>query len=190
MGIAELLGHPYVVLLIRWTLGGVLAVAGIAKLCDRAMFVRAVHSFRILPPRLSQQLGLVIPYVEVGTGLLLLIGLESRLAAVLAIVLFTGFAVAIGVNVLRGVDLDCHCFGTLHREKIGLLGIVRSVTFAVGAADVALFPGHYLAADGWLLGANLVQAGDPPISGLIPLVLVVAAASVAYVVIRQIWTLI
>lgn len=151
---AHFFSHSFIVLLLslllRWSLGGILFVAGVGKLSDRAGFVQAVVRYQILPMPLARLYAQSLPYVEVALALFLIAGLGTRIAALGAILLFVSFAIAIGVNLVRGKDLECHCFGKSHSEKIGLATLMRSILLALLAVQVTIFANRYMALDGWL----------------------------------------
>ncbi len=184
-----LLGHPYAVALARWSLAGVLLVAGISKLFDRTGFVQAVESYQILPKRLSRLFAFSLPYSEITAGFALLVGLGTRAAAMLAIFLVACFTTAIVFNLARSRDLDCHCFGNLHQEKISAASLLRNLIFILLAVEVIIFADGYLAIDGWLFGMKTGKSSVPPVTGLIPLILAVVTLLIAYLLIRQVWTI-
>jgi uncharacterized membrane protein YphA (DoxX/SURF4 family) len=121
-------------LLARVVLGGTFLVAGGAKVRDLAESVRAVHAFQILPYEASKLVGAALPFVEMALGLLLLVGLATRLAAALSAVLQAAFIVGIAAAWIRGLRIDCGCFG-----GGGQLGAGESPTyFGDIARDVGL----------------------------------------------------
>jgi uncharacterized membrane protein YphA (DoxX/SURF4 family) len=98
-------------LVLRLTLGLIFIISSGAKLRDPAAFVRGVLEYQVLPPPLAQLYGRLLPFAELGTGLLLLSGLVVPVAAGLAALMLTSFAAAVASNVARGRALSCHCFG-------------------------------------------------------------------------------
>ena len=66
--------------LARLALGGVFLVAGALKVGDPDASVRAVQAYRLLPTDVAEVVGYVLPAVEIGLGLLLLLGLMTRAA--------------------------------------------------------------------------------------------------------------
>jgi len=183
----EILAHPYTVVLTRWLLATVLLVAGVSKLFDREGFGQAVESYQILPTHAAQALALILPYLEIAVGFALAVGVWTRGAAVLTLSLFASFMIAIAINIARGRDLNCHCFGKLHQDRISSTVLLRNSFFALLAAQILIFTDGFLALDGWLSGAN--TAGAPPIDGMIPLTLAGLAAIVAYLIVQQVWKL-
>jgi uncharacterized membrane protein YphA (DoxX/SURF4 family) len=98
-------------LVARLVTGGVWIVAGVLKLPDPAGSVRAVRAYELLPEAVVPTVGYLLPALEVVVGLLLVLGLLTRTAAVVSSVLFVAFVVGIASAWARGLQIDCGCFG-------------------------------------------------------------------------------
>jgi uncharacterized membrane protein YphA (DoxX/SURF4 family) len=142
----------------RVVLGVVLLVAGAIKLPDPAASVRAVRAYDLLPEAVVPAVGYGLPLLEVVVGLLLVAGLATRWAAVVASLLMAAFVIGIASAWARGLTIDCGCFGgggqvdaadtrypaELARDAALLalsLFLVRRPT-SRWSADHALTPGH------------------------------------------------
>jgi uncharacterized membrane protein YphA (DoxX/SURF4 family) len=129
----------------RFVLGVILCAAGFMKVAFAWEFSEAIANYRLLPPVANQLLGVVLPWWEVGTGLLLVLGLWVRASSLLSALLFAGFASAITAALLRGLDIDCGCFGSGLSGRIGLrtlivdlMGLALSImVFGWGAKERA-----------------------------------------------------
>ena len=132
----EVLAHPYAVVLARWLLAAIFLIAGISKLFDHKGAIEAIESYQILPQPLARWFAPSLSYSEIAVGFALLLGLWTRIAAVLAMVLLLGFIIAVAVNLMRGRNLDCHCFGKLNQEKIGPTVLFRNSLLILLAAQV------------------------------------------------------
>jgi protein-disulfide isomerase len=95
----------------RVLLAGVWAWAAIGKLGDPAASVRAVRAYRLLPEWLAQGVGYGLPFLELALAVLLLVGLATRLAAVVSAALLVVFLAGIVSAAARGLQIDCGCFG-------------------------------------------------------------------------------
>lgn len=113
------LNHPLAVLFARVALGLILLIASLTKLLNRKEVIQAVADYKILPHFLTRPFGILLPWMELGTAILLLSGMIPTVAGLLAAILFICFITAILINLLRGRDLNCHCFGQLYQEKVG-----------------------------------------------------------------------
>jgi hypothetical protein len=96
-----------------------LGIAGILKLGHLRAFRRAVHHYRVLPHTLAGLYAMLVGPAEIVAATLLLCGVAIGAGSVLAALLVASFAIAVGVNLRRGRDLDCHCFGGALRMRIG-----------------------------------------------------------------------
>ena len=92
-------------------LGVVLVVAGGLKVTSPAVSARAVRAFQILPYDFAGYVGYALPVVEILVGLLLVAGLFTRLSAAVGGLLMVAFIVGISSAWIRGLSIDCGCFG-------------------------------------------------------------------------------
>ncbi|WP_327045174.1 DoxX family protein [Microbispora sp. NBC_01189] len=102
---------PWVTTAARVVLAAVLIVAGALKIGAPALSVQAVRAYQLLPESLAQVVGYGLPVVEIIAGLLLLVGLFTRVAAGAGGVLMVAFVIGIGSAWARGLRIDCGCFG-------------------------------------------------------------------------------
>lgn len=122
-----------VLLIARFVLCGVFAVAGAAKLADRIGSQQMLVAFGA-PIVFAHPLSLVLPIAELIVAAALVPAASVRIAAVAAFSLLLIFTVAIGVNLTRGRTPDCNCFGQLHAAPIGWPTLVRNAALAIAAA--------------------------------------------------------
>ncbi len=127
---------------VRIALALVFAVAGAAKLFDRAGSRRALVEFGA-PERLAAPLGLLLPLAELGIAVALLPTVSARYAAAFGAALLGVFTVAIGVALVRGRKPDCHCFGQLHSAPAGWGTLARNSALAGLAVLIATQPAAY-----------------------------------------------
>ncbi len=98
-------------LLARLVLGVVLVVAGALKVTTPAVSAMAVRAYQLLPYDVAGVVGVALPVVEIAAGLLLVLGLLTRPAAVVGGLLMLAFLVGIISAWARGLTIDCGCFG-------------------------------------------------------------------------------
>ena len=99
-------------LITRVILGGLFLYAGYLKLCAPLAFADSIASFRLLPGGLINLFALGLPPLELMIGGMLLIGWRVRLASFVVMLLTVIFALALGQALLRGLIIDCGCFGS------------------------------------------------------------------------------
>lgn len=126
------LGNPiYGPFLVRISIGGYFLLAGLMKLDNIPSFVKEVRSFDILPAHLATLYGILLPYTEVAVGILLLIGIWTTGAAIMASLLLLSFVIAIGLFPARG-DL-------YNKDLILLAGALSLVFSGAGALSIDRF---------------------------------------------------
>lgn len=118
---------------IRLFLAAIFIVAAVSKLRDQAGTRKAAVSFGV-PESMSKVFAFALPLVEIVGALLLVYSASSWFGSVAITVLLLVFTVAISVQLLKGTEPDCHCFGQLGAEKIGVSSLFRNALFMAPAA--------------------------------------------------------
>lgn len=102
---------PWISLVARLFTAGVFIAAGWPKAHAPAASVRAVRAYQILPETLVHPFAYALPWIELALAVLLILGLASRVAAAVCAVLLVTFIAAVASAGLRGLKIDCGCFG-------------------------------------------------------------------------------
>jgi len=108
----ELLTNRWFLLSLRLALGAVFLYSGYAKLGTPLDFADSIATFQVLPPQLINIVTMVLPPFELLLGLMLIVGWKSRAAALAVALLSIVFGIALGQAILRGLSVDCGCFGS------------------------------------------------------------------------------
>jgi len=103
--------RPWLSLASRLGLAAVWLVAGGSKISDLGASGRAVNAYQIFPYDVAMVIGAALPFVEIALGLILLLGLATRLAAGVSAALLVVFVAGIVSAWARGLSIDCGCFG-------------------------------------------------------------------------------
>jgi putative oxidoreductase len=104
-------GWDYVLLVICLALATVFIYAGADKVHDPLEFADSIAAFAILPRALINLFALSLPPFEIACGFLLLWPSTRRFAALAVFVISLVFFAALSSALLRGLTLDCGCFG-------------------------------------------------------------------------------
>ncbi|HEX4814343.1 MAG TPA: MauE/DoxX family redox-associated membrane protein [Nonomuraea sp.] len=150
----------------RLILGGVLIAAGALKIGNPSDSVVAVKAYQLLPDSIAVTVGHILPILEIVVGVLLVVGLLTRVAAAIAGLLMLAFVVGIAWAWARGLRIDCGCFGGggqlgAGQEPAYLLDILRDFGLVLLGAWTIRFPPGRLALDGALgLGATEHDEGE------------------------------
>jgi len=145
---------PWVATAIRLGLAGVFFTSGWPKFVDSAGTIRSVRAFQLVPEVFVPAFGYALPVVELLLGVLLLVGLVTRVSAAITAGLMVMFLFGIVMAWARGLEIDCGCFGSGDVVKDAVAGyirdILRDVGFLVLAALLWLRPRSALSLDGVL----------------------------------------
>lgn len=131
--------QPWLGLVCRLTLGGVLFVAGYLKVDKLEISQMAVRSYELLPIPLANFLGVVLPFFEVVIGLLLILGAATRIMAALGGFTMFIFIIAIAQAWARGLNIDCGCFGGGGAVAPGETRYLQEILRDAGLVAMALF---------------------------------------------------
>jgi len=106
--------HPFtslVALICRLTLAIFFFYAGIEKIISPGDFAVAIYNYQLLPDGTINLSAIFLPWLEVLIAISLVVGSYTRGAALLSSLLFMTFATALAINLVRGLDISCGCFG-------------------------------------------------------------------------------
>lgn len=104
------LENRWIILSIRWILGFTFIAASIHKIADPAMFAKTIYGYDLFPHITINFIAIVLPFIELLTGLFLVLNIYSKSAATLAGIMLVAFILAISINMARGHEFDCGCF--------------------------------------------------------------------------------
>jgi putative oxidoreductase len=143
--IVAFLTGPYPTLVSRFVLGGILFLAGLTKLGVPTTMKQSILAYEIdLPPFLVSFMATALPILEVGIGIWLIIGLFIRFSAIISVILMAIFTIAITQAWLRGLQIDCGCFGGAQSNSVGL-----AIMTALG--PIGDYLGHETAGPGTII---------------------------------------
>jgi hypothetical protein len=125
---------------LRLVVAAVFLFAALPKLLDPVAFARDIDNYRMVPDALIGPLALTLPVAEILIGLALVSGVFARGAAVVAGAMLAGFAGGMIQAILRGINLDCGCFGQLAEAQVTWWSVARNVTLLAFSVVVALGP--------------------------------------------------
>ena len=95
----------------RLGLAAVFLVSGVLKAIDPDGTYVAVRAYDVLPKAAVPVVAGVLPWLEIALGLLLLAGFATRAVAVAAAGLLLVFVAGVAQAWVRGLSIDCGCFG-------------------------------------------------------------------------------
>ena len=91
----------------------------------------------MIPEQLANLVAIILPWIEVVAGLCLMTGVWPRAAAWVATLLCLSFVAAVGQALVRDLNIQCGCFGSIDAGPIGLKKLGQSALLLAVAAWLA-----------------------------------------------------
>ena len=131
--------QPWISLVARLTLGGVLLLAGYLKFDELDKSQMAVRAYEMLPVSLANFIGIVLPFAEIFIGLLLIVGAGIRVMGILSALLMLVFVIGISQAWARGLSIDCGCFGGGGQVEPGEANYLSPLSRDAGLAALGIY---------------------------------------------------
>ena len=127
-------GLRYIVAIV---VGAIFVYAGALKAADPVAFARDISNFHILPWPIGVRLAFYLPWLEIICGLTLLLRWFRSGATAILTALTAVFIGATIVARLRGIDVNCGCFGSASKDLT--FGWHLAIDFAILGALILLW---------------------------------------------------
>jgi uncharacterized membrane protein YphA (DoxX/SURF4 family) len=126
---ASWLTHPTTAFVLRIVLGCVFIYASLDKINHPDLFAEAVYNYQLLPEMAVNLVAISLPWLELLSGILLVLGLCKEGSILILSGLMVVFIGALGINLARGLDVHCGCFITQSTDPITILTLFRDSLF-------------------------------------------------------------
>ena len=145
--------HSYIALVVRFYLAWVFISACIHKLVDPTSFAIDIATYQMLPLVFINPLAIVLPYVELGTGIMLVTGLKARAAALMVCGMMVMFMIALSYALMHDLSISCGCFASnaaAGSDPISGLTMLRDSAWLMLGVYVVVFDRRPLGID-WII---------------------------------------
>lgn len=129
----RILSHPALLLACRLGLGAVFIVAALPKIAQPESFATSVEAYEMLPLAVVNLVAILIPWIELVCGLFLIGGAYVRPGSALLAFLLAVFVIAITIAVLRGLNINCGCFGEGSGSPVGWNKVIEDLALMIPA---------------------------------------------------------
>jgi uncharacterized membrane protein YphA (DoxX/SURF4 family) len=149
------LGSPWVSLAARLGLGAMWLFYSLPKLTTSDVDEADVRRFQILPGSMVDTFAHTQPFLELALGILIIVGLGTRLVAILSgvmLLVYIGGIISLGA---RGIHISCGCGGSGGTVSAGqtryTLDVLRDIGYLIPALWLVWRPKSRFSADEFLL---------------------------------------
>ena len=145
----------FVALFARLYLGWLFVTASLHKIAQPAVFAVDVATYQLLPIWAVNAFAIVVPWVELGAGALLVLGIRVRASALLMACMMVSFMVALGWALHLELDMTCGCFasqGATDEDPISSWTLLRDTGWLLLAAYVVVADRRPIGLEAWVGG--------------------------------------
>jgi len=144
--------------LVRLGMAGILIFAAIPKLTDIPQSIIAVRAYRLLPEEMVKFVGTMLPFLELLLALFLILGLFTRVASIVWLVMMAAFMFGVIWAWATGLTIECGCFGGGGEVDAGKtqypLHLLERLGFIALGTWLLIYPRTKFSLDGWMRGGN------------------------------------
>jgi len=140
----NILSNKYLLFFVRIILSVVFIYAGMEKISDPAGFSDSINNYKILPLFTVNFPAIILPWIELIAGVLLLFGIRVKENSFIISVLLSIFIIAIVISLIRGLNIDCGCFGTFSGSKVGIYKLIENSLLLIAGYALMKFDSEFL----------------------------------------------
>jgi uncharacterized membrane protein YphA (DoxX/SURF4 family) len=98
------------------------------KILHPAAFAQVIYNYRLLPDVLIHPAAIILPWMEMGCGILLVVGQMVGGSLIILDSLLLIFGAALGLSLFRGLDIHCGCFSLGSKgERVAWQTLIRDL---------------------------------------------------------------
>jgi len=106
----KILNNPYLSLIARLVVSWVFIYAAIGKITDPQTFAKEISNYAVMPTFSINIIALVLPWIELFSGILLATGVRIKANAFITGGLLLVFVILVLSAMFRGLNINCGCF--------------------------------------------------------------------------------
>jgi uncharacterized membrane protein YphA (DoxX/SURF4 family) len=156
------LTHPWLTVRVQIALGVIFVVAALPKIVDPPSFAHMIYNYKIMPWALINPMALIMPWIELLSGLALILGIWKGTARTIIAAMLLVFIFAISFNLMRGNPIDCGCFDVSAANKTTEERFADMRFVILRDIGMLLMAGQLWLASHQLKNDDAVSAGDFP----------------------------
>ena len=121
-------------------LGMLFIYAAIDKIIYPAKFAEVIYHYKLLPLELLNICAIIIPWIEIGIGILLVFDIWVDVGSFFLMALTFVFIILIFSAMMRGLNIECGCFSLNSQNSyVGWKRIVEDIFMIIGGSLIFQF---------------------------------------------------
>jgi putative oxidoreductase len=139
----EFFRNKTVLFILRLIIGGLFIYAAVPKITDPKAFAAIVKGYEVFPIWSVNLIAIILPYIELLTGLFLILGLWKKANSAIIGTLLVLFIIGLAQAYARGLDINCGCFSTSAPSTPSdiLWRIVQDIFMLIATIIIFIFSG-------------------------------------------------
>ncbi len=131
------ISNRYFLFIARIIIAFIFIYAGVQKITDPEAFAISISNYRLFPISLVNFIAITLPWIEMITGILLLLGIAVKENSTIIFLMSLIFTIAITISLFRGLNIECGCFG--NGTQIGLSKLGENLLIIIGSMLLMAF---------------------------------------------------
>ena len=115
--IDSIISNKTVQLISQILLGSLFVYASVGKILNPSDFASVISNYKLLPSILIKPTSFALPIIELLLGIFLILNFYPKISAIILCIFLIIFMIAIFSTILRGININCGCFGNLYPES-------------------------------------------------------------------------
>ena len=136
--IKQVITSEYLSFALRIYLGYCFIYASLSKIPDPAQFAEATANYRLVPFMFLNLGAVILPWIELITGLFLIIGFKLRTSVIVIGLLLIIFDLMILINMYQGAPINCGCYDIVG-EPIGWKKVLENALMLAFSVQIYYF---------------------------------------------------
>lgn len=134
-------GHRYLAMVVRFYLAFIFITACIHKIQSPESFAVDIATYQLLPLIFINLLAIMLPWIELGAGVMLATGTKSRSAALMVSGMMIMFMIALTFALVHDLNISCGCFASdaAVSDPISFKTLIRDATWLLLSIYVVIF---------------------------------------------------
>lgn len=141
--IKKVLMSGHLALILRLFVGYYFVYASMSKIPYPAQFADILAAYRLFPFPIINAMAVIVPWMELVTGLFIIIGLRNKASAIIIIFSYVVFNISVGLNVITDSPITCGCYDTVG-EPVSWMKVLKNTVWMLFTIQVFFFDRFFL----------------------------------------------
>lgn len=125
--------------IMRMILGAVFSFSAWSKIMAPQVLADAIVGFELVPESIALEAAIMLIWLELICGAFMILGLWARATVIVITAMLAIFQAGLVSVILRGIEIDCGCFGQFSEIHVGWSTVLRNTALLLFSATLLYF---------------------------------------------------